>query len=139
MQYENHVAVCEASYTQSVRSLQNVFGTRKHVRNETCVEVYSHCCGHFTRKISHVSRFEPFHTKSSKITKSNGFSRKKIFNEKIVRTAKCMYIILVQRNFSRETAMKHVCSCMVGGGRHRLPSSNIYILHMEGHYYTKSI
>ncbi len=78
----------QAGYTQLVRSLQNVFAAWKHASNETCIEVYSHCCGHFMRQISRVSHFELFHAKSCKIMKSKGFSRKKIFNEKIVRTAK---------------------------------------------------
>ncbi len=46
------------------------------------------------RRISHVSCFELFHAKSGKIMKSKGFSRKKMFNEKIV------------------AAMKHVCGCL---------------------------
>ncbi len=35
------------------------------------------------KKISSVLQFEPFHARSGEITKSKGFSRKKMFNEKI--------------------------------------------------------
>ncbi len=54
-----------------------MFATQKHVRNETCVQVCSHCCGHFTKLISRVSRFQPFRPRNGKITKLKGFSHKK--------------------------------------------------------------
>ncbi len=76
----NHVP--KAGCTRLARSLQNVFVTRKHARNETCVEVYSRCCDHFTRKISCVTRFELFHPGSGKITKSKAFSREKYLMRK---------------------------------------------------------
>ncbi len=76
-----------------------MFATQKHARNETCVEVYSRCSGHFTKQISRVSCFEPFRTGSGKITKSKEFYYEKIFNEKIVQTGKRVWVILVQRNF----------------------------------------
>ncbi len=75
-----------------------MFVTRKHAKNETCVEVYSRYCGYFARQISHVSCFEPFWSRSGKITKSKGFSRKKIYLKEN-RT-----VILVQRNcFSQDS------------------------------------
>ncbi len=82
--------ISKAGNRRLARSLRNMFATWKHARNKMCVEVYSCCYGHFTRQISHVSRFEQFHARSGKITISKGFSCKKIFNEKIVRTADCM-------------------------------------------------
>ncbi len=48
----------KAGYRRLARSPRNVSATRKHARNETCVEVYSHFCGHFKRQISRVSHFE---------------------------------------------------------------------------------
>ncbi len=58
-------------------SMKRVHNT-KDARNEMWVEVYSRCCGYFTRRISRVLRLEPFRTRSGKITKSKGFSREKI-------------------------------------------------------------
>ncbi len=74
----------KASYRRLMRSLRNVIATRNHERNETHVEVYSHCCGHFTRQISRVLRFILFRIRSGKIIKSKGFLSKKIFYKKIV-------------------------------------------------------
>ncbi len=77
-----------AGYRRLTRNTQNVFATRKQARNETCVEVYSHCCGHFTKQISRVSHFEPFALEAVKLRNQKDFLAKKIFNEKRVRTAK---------------------------------------------------
>ncbi len=68
----------KAGYRRLVRSPWNVLATRKHARNETSVEVYSCCGGHFTRQISYVSHLEPFCERIGKITKSKGFSRENI-------------------------------------------------------------
>ncbi len=76
--WSDHVGV--VGYRRLTRNLRNVFITRKHARNETRAEVYSHCCGHFRRQISHVPRLEPFHARSYENYKIKGiFSPQNIF------------------------------------------------------------
>ncbi len=74
----SYIRNCKASYTRLARSPQNVFATQKHARNETCVDMYSRCCGHFTNQIFCFSHFELFHAGSGKITKSKDFYPKNI-------------------------------------------------------------
>ncbi len=40
----------QTTHKKSVKRIRNM----EHARNETCVEVNSHCCDHFTRQISHL-------------------------------------------------------------------------------------
>ncbi len=76
-----HLHVSTAGYRWFTRSLWNVITTWKHARHEMCVVVYSHCCGHFTRQISRVLRFNPFCAKNGKHCEIKGiFSPENVYN-----------------------------------------------------------
>ncbi len=99
--YTAHILVW-ISPLETFSSIKNQIKPATHNSQEVCetcntktCEKWSVCRGLFTllwsfheTDFSYASRFEPFHTRCGKITKSKRFSHKKIFNEKIVRTAK---------------------------------------------------
>ncbi len=74
---------CKAGHRRLARSPWNAFATRKHVRNEKCVEVYSRCCGHFMRQISRVLRLNRFMPETVKLRNQRYFlAKKNIFKRK---------------------------------------------------------
>ncbi len=110
-----------------------MFATWKHARNETCVEVYSHCWGHFARQISRILCFKLFCARSGKITKSKGFSGGKIYLNENNMKCKTSVGILVQRNFfsrdSHKTCLWPSLESFVAGFRgHLTPKINITFL-----------